>query len=134
MTSKLILDTFKSWAQNTKQGYKNFLQTDVSMFWIIDSSIDATLNFPTQMTDIYVADITKCYESIPLDGPDYLLDAITFITKAKYSQIASKHPRSVVSLWIRVARDGSPAATKWATNSPTSGIWFPLSIERLLNL
>ena len=86
------------------------------------------------MTDIYIADITRCYESIPLDGPDNLLDAITFITKAAYSQIASKHPRSVVSLWVWVARDGSPATTKWATNSPTSGIWFPLSIERLFNL
>ena len=46
ITSNLILDIVKSWAQLKEKGYKNFLQVDTSLFWIVDSIIDTVLNFP----------------------------------------------------------------------------------------
>jgi hypothetical protein len=65
-------------------GYKNILRVDTNMYWIIDSVVDATLNLPDQILDIFVADICCCYESIPLQGPDNLLEAITFVTSMAF--------------------------------------------------
>ena len=79
LTSAEILETYKSWANSLEIGYKNFLKVDTSMFWLIDSAVDAILNFLDRIFDIFVADITRCYESIPLQGEDNLLEAIQFI-------------------------------------------------------
>jgi hypothetical protein len=57
----LVIEAFKSWAFTTELGYKNFLNLNTSMFCLMDSVIDAYL-----MEDIFVADFTCCYESIPL--------------------------------------------------------------------
>ena len=134
ITSNLILDTFKSWAKVTEQGYRNFLKTDTSLCWIVDSIIDATLNFPSHMTDIFVADITRCYESIPLQGEDNLLDATNFITNIAFRHASLLHPRCSIQLYVRIASDGTPVVAKWATSAQQSGTWFDLSAERLLSL
>jgi hypothetical protein len=109
ITSKLILESFKAWAVNTEKSYKRFLNIDTSIFWIIDSVLDATLNLPTQISDIFVADILRCYEAIPLKGPDNLLDALTYITNLAYKQAATAHPRAKTSIWVRISNDGTPA-------------------------
>ena len=129
ITSKLVLDTFKSWVKDTEQGYRNFLKADTSLCWIVDSIIDATLNFPSYMTDIFVADITKCYESIPLQGEDNLLDAITFITNIAFKQASLLHPRCTTQLYMKIAPNGTPAIAKWATSLPQLGTWFALSTQ-----
>ena len=66
LTSIEILESIKLWAKVTERGIKNFLHIDTSLYWIIDSIMDATLNFPDKIHDIFVVDITRCYESIPL--------------------------------------------------------------------
>ena len=68
ITSSLILESFKEYARLMEQSYCNFLQVQTSMFWIISLFVEATLNFRDDMTNIFVADITQCYESIPLEG------------------------------------------------------------------
>ena len=68
ITSKVILDSLKTWACLKNQSYKNFLQVDTSIFWIVDSVIDTALNLPIEINDIFVADICRCYETIPLHG------------------------------------------------------------------
>ena len=115
---KVILDTFKSWAKSTKQGYQNFLKVNTSLCWVIDSIIDATLNFPSSITDIFVANITRCYESIPLQGEDNLLNALTFVTKIAFKHIIVLHPKSIIQLWIRIATDGELMKSKWSTIQP----------------
>jgi hypothetical protein len=133
ITSKLILESFKAWVVNTEKSYKRFLNVDTSILWIIDSVLDATLNLPTQISDIYVADISRCYEAILLKGPDNLLDALTYITNLA-KQAATTHPRAETSIWVRISNDGTPANAQWYTRKPNCSNWFPLIAIRLLDL
>jgi hypothetical protein len=134
ITSKVLLDSLKTWACLKNQSYKNFLQVDTSIFWIVDSIIDTTLNLPNVMHDIFVADICRCYETIPLHGQDNILTAITFITSLAYRQAAIAHPKAVTYMWVRIGSDGSPASAKWATHQPWYGSWVQLTQNRLINL
>jgi hypothetical protein len=134
ITSKVVLESFQTWAQTRVVGYKNFLRVDTNMYWIVDSIIDATLNLPDQILDIFVANICRCYESISLHGPDNLLDAVTFVTSMAFKQAATSHPRSMTNIWVRVAKDGSPATARWATCCPHYGTWVEFPLQRLLKL
>lgn len=89
-----VLEMIKSWAKKRCESYKNFLRTHTSIFWIIDSILQFTLNLPTQITDIYVADVTRCYESIPIEGPDNLLDALRFTIDLGFREAAIQHPKA----------------------------------------
>jgi hypothetical protein len=134
LTSNILLESIKIWARSTEKGLKNFLQVETSFYWIIDSVLDATINLPEKIHDILVIDITRCYETIPLKGPDNLLLAVNFIVKIAFKQAASMHPRAVTSLWVRIDNNGLPANAKWATSRPSSANWFPISSNRLLEL
>ena len=134
ITPSLILEAFKEYARMMEQCYDNFLQIKTSMFWIINSSVEATLNFPDNMKDIFVADITRCYESIPLEGKDNLLEAIKYVTKQAYKHTRREHSKVVTSLWVRLSRDGTPVAAKWATALPGNGNWFHIPLHRIINL
>ena len=134
LTSNVILDSIKSWAHSTEKGYQNFMQVKTSLYWIIDSVMDATINLPAEIHDIFVADITRCYETIPLNGPDNLLLAVSFITKLAYKQAALVHPRASTSMWVRVDKAGVPVAARWATSKPTAANWFAIDSNRLLTL
>jgi hypothetical protein len=85
------LDVVKSWARSTKKGYNNFLQINISIFWIVNSIIDITLNFPESIYNDFVVDITRCYESILLQGAENLIDTITFVITIAYKQAVLKH-------------------------------------------
>jgi len=134
LTSNAMLETVKQWASSTEDGYDNFLRTKTSMFWSIDSIMDATLNLPEKIHDIFVADITCCYESIPLQGPDNLLDAISYITRTTFRYCSKLHPRATTTMWVRIRMDGAPAAAKWATSQPSQANWISLNDQRLLQL
>ena len=95
-----MLDTIKSWAQTTEKGYKNFMQVKTSLYWIIDSVMDATINLLDKIHDVFVADIARCYEIIPLTGPDNLFTAIGFVTKLAYKHAVLAHPRAYNSMWV----------------------------------
>jgi hypothetical protein len=62
-----VLEMFKIWCKKTRDGYNRFLSTQTSLFWSVDSILQVTLNLPEQLHDLYVADIARCYESIPLN-------------------------------------------------------------------
>jgi hypothetical protein len=129
-----MLESIRQWIATTEKGYESFLRTKTSMYWNIDSVQDATLNLPDKIFDIFVEDITCCYESIPLQGPDNLLEAITFITHKAFRHSSSLHPRATTSIWVRINKAGVPAAAKWATSQPSSANWISFSTERLLQL
>jgi hypothetical protein len=86
----------------------------------MDSFMDATLNFPEKIHDIFVADITRCYESIPLQGSDNLIHAVIFIINLAFKQASTQHPRVRIQIWVRIASTGIPVAAKWATSCPSS--------------
>ena len=110
ITSKVVLESFQISAQTRVVGYKNILRVDTSMYWIIDLVMDATLNLPDHILEIFVANICRCYESILLQGSNNLLEVVTFVTSIAFKQVAKSHLRSVANIWIRVTKDG-PLAT-----------------------
>lgn len=134
VTSNLILDTFKIWARKTEKGYKNFLQVDTSLFWIIDSVTDAILNLPTQIHDIFVADITRCYECIPLDGPNNLLEAISYIIKISFKEASLLQIKKTTCIWVRTDKDGTAYQAKWATNPAGNANWISINMDRIIML
>ena len=81
-----------------------------------------------------MADVTRCYESIPLQGPDNLLDSISFIISTTYKHAALEHPKASTQLWVRINQDNTPVMAKWATCQPSSSNWFVISLQRLLKL
>lgn len=129
-----VLETFRTWARKTVAGYRSFLKTNTSIFWMVDSVLQVTLNLPHEIHDIYVADITKCFESIPLTGPDNLLDAVKFILKMGYKEAALLHPKTETKLWIKISQDITPISACWGTTQPRYGCWIPMSQERLISL
>ncbi|KAG0568196.1 hypothetical protein KC19_6G001700 [Ceratodon purpureus] len=134
VTTVVILDSFKSWAKKLDIGYRNFLGTDTSSFWIVDSVIHVTLNLPPTMHDVYVADITKCYESIPLTGQDNLLEALQFMIRTGFQEAARLHTKAETILWVKFAQDNTPMTARWGTTQPKSGRWIPMSQTRLISL
>ena len=100
----------------------------------MDSIIDTTLNLPSKIEDIFVADICRCYETIPLHREDNTLIAIMFITSLAYKQAAQAHPRAMTHIWVQICSDSIPASTQWATHQPRYGSWIQLTQTRLLKL
>lgn len=96
-----ILEEVKEWAYTRVEGYKQFLKTNTSLYWIIDFINDFTLNVPPMIHNIYVADITRCFESIPVIGRDTLFEAMEFITSPGVSNMKRKFPNSEQFLWVK---------------------------------
>jgi hypothetical protein len=64
------------------------------MYWLINSIIDAILNLPTSMHDIFVADISRCYKTILLKRNDNLFQAISLIVPIAFKQAVQLHPKA----------------------------------------
>lgn len=127
-----LLEHVKEWAKATEQGYRNFLRCQTSIFWLVNSSVEVALNLPEKIQDVFVADVTRCYESIPLQGPDNLIDAISNIIKLGFRQAKHNHPRADPRIWIRVDSEGCAARATWATSCPSYGQWFSMTEEQLV--
>ena len=134
LSTMALLEEVKEWATTTVNGYKNFLGVDTSIYWIIDSIVDFTLNIPEKINNIYVADITRCFESIPISGNDTLYDAMEFITNIGMTNMRHKHPRSQQLLWIRINDKGVTTKAIWTSTCPKYGEWFPLPVTRFLQI
>lgn len=111
------------------------LGADTRNFWIIDSIMDMTLNLPDKIHNIFVADITHCYETIHVEGDDNLVHAISKLILNAFQQNRMEHPRSLHQLWVKFDEVKMTATTtKWASSPPSNGIWVELSAERLISL
>ena len=115
-------------------GYKNFLQVDTSIYWIIDSINDFCLNLPREIHNIYVADITRCFETIPINGQDTLYEAMKFITSLGVKNFNSKHPRSEPTIWFKINKQGFTIRAIWASSCPTYDNWSQMSVTKFLTL
>lgn len=134
IATMVVLDLVKDWAKTTEQGYRNFLRCQTSMFWLVNSSIEVALNLPQKIHDVFVADITRCYETIPVHGPDNLIEAVSSIIKIGFRQARKKHPRSDPRVWIRVDNEGCAARAIWASSCPSYGVWFDLTEAQLIEI
>jgi len=101
-----VLDMFRVWAKKRVDGYRSFMNTETSIYWLINSVIEVTLNLPYEIHNVYIADITKCFESIPLSGPDNLIDVVSFVMKTGYPEAKVLHPKANTQLWVRLTFDG----------------------------
>lgn len=87
-----LLEAVKIWAKATINGYKKFLHVDNSIYWIIDSINEFCLYLPNMIHNIYIADITRCFETIPINGHDIFFEAMEFITSLGVKNFKRKHP------------------------------------------
>ena len=134
LSTMALLEEVKEWAKITTNGYKNFLRVETSIYWIIDSINDFTLNTPVMINNIYVADITRCFETIPISGNDTLYDAMEFITMLGMTNMKRKHPRSEQLLWIRINDKGVTTKAVWTSTCPKHGDWFPIPVTKFLQI
>jgi len=88
---------------------------------MINSSVEAALNLPDKIHDIFVADITRCYKFIPLDEPDNLVDTIAHIIKIGFQHARCKYMRATPQIWIHIDNAGQAARASWETNCPLYG-------------
>ena len=130
-----ILPVLKLWFAKRTQSYSSILGIRTKNFWMIDSVLDIALNLPDKVYDIFVADIAHCYEAIPLEGDDNLMDAISKLISFAFQQKRIDHPRSKQSLWVRFdERKMSASSTRWASHCPDGEIWVEITEERLVSL
>jgi hypothetical protein len=134
ITTMLVLEMVKEWAMGLSQGYTNFLKVNTSLYWLVNSSIEVALNLPDQIHDVFVADITRCYESIPLHGPDNLIDAVAFIIRIGFRHAKTRYPRASPLVWVRVNSEGTAAKASWSTSRPSQGDWFSITADRLIQM
>ena len=134
ITTMRVLESVKEWAQLKRISYARFLKVETSLFWLVNSSIEVALNLPNQVTDIFVANITRCFESIPLTGPDNLIDAVAFVIKLGYKQAKSNHPRATPMIWVHVNDAGEAVQAQWASSKPFYGESFSLTAERIIEI
>ena len=118
-----LLEEVRQWANTTLNGYKNFLKVNTSIYWVIDSINDFCLNLPHEIHNIYVADITRCFETIPINGHDTLFEAMEFITSLGVKNFRSKNPRYEPSIWFRTNDNGVTTKAIWASTCPAYGNW-----------
>lgn len=131
---QLIIVELKQWCRQCCDTYKRFSNVSANSFWMIDSLYDFTLNLPNAIHSVYMADITCCYESIPLIGTDNLPDALKFIIKLAFQQYHSGR-RQEHAIWVHIKPStGKADSAKWSTTCPGTSCWIPLSQERLNTL
>ena len=134
MATMALLEDVKEWAKLTIIRYKNFLRIDTSIYWIIDSINDFCINLPNNIHNIFVADITRCFETIPINGQDTLFEAMEFITSLGIKIFKRKHPRSEPSFWIKSSALGVTSKVVWASTCPNYGNWTYMSVTKFLEL
>jgi len=129
-----ILESVKAWATELATCYKQFMQVETSLYWIVNSAVEMALNLPPIITDIYVADITRCFESIPLEGKDNLQDAVAHLITTGFKQEQKSHPKATVAVWIHFDEARQAVRAIWGTCAPNHGNWMPFSRDRIISL
>lgn len=97
-------------------------------FWIVESTIEHVLNLPIQLNDTFVADVTRCYETIPLEGPEGLISVIdTFINTA----FCMAKKTGYAGLFATPETTYQKARIQWKSSMSTSKGSFEITSQRL---
>lgn len=130
----LVVIELKAWYNLWIGTYKRFGKVVANIYWVINLLFDFTLNLPPAIHSIYMADITRCYESIPLSSVDNLPDALQFVIRLAFQQHHFDH-RKEQAIWVHINSITSKVdSAKWSLSRLGSSCWIPLSQQRLLSL
>ncbi|EFJ12422.1 hypothetical protein SELMODRAFT_425444 [Selaginella moellendorffii] len=78
----------------------NLLRTETNCFWTLSSMAEFSINLPERVYCAFSGDISRCYEAIPLNGPDGLINVLTKLInrawqlKRKKRQVLFLHNRN----------------------------------------
>lgn len=86
-----LISEIQVWVKLRTDKYRQIGKAKTSMLWMISSMHEFVLNLLDSISCMFITDITRCYENIPLEGPDNLPDALGFITKAAFTQRSLKN-------------------------------------------
>lgn len=100
---------------------------------MIESLYEFIMNMPEDIRAIYTADITQCYERIPLEGCDNLHEALEFVTHKGFSHhndASQKH-----SIWVHInTESGLADHAKWDKKVPNSSCWIEMTYDWVMTL
>lgn len=87
-------------------------KTDGNPFWIVKNASEVMLNLPKNISNIFTADITRCYENIPLTREFGLMNILEKICEWDFKKkekegymkisLAKKTPKWVKKSCIRI--------------------------------
>lgn len=127
-----ISDELKTWARAQQQHLQRFFNIQTSFFWVIDSMFEFTLNLPERVHTLFIADITHCYETIPLTGSDSLPQAIKHVTQIAYNHHNTLHRQAEV-IWVHInLASGMADKAKWASRPPGLSCWLKFDVKRCM--
>lgn len=125
-----LLEEVRQWAKVTTHRYKNFLWVDTSIYWIIDSINDFCLNLPQEIHNIYVANFTRCFETILVNMHDILFEGTEFLISVGVKVFKSKYPTSAPTIWFKTNEHEVKTRAIWASTCPTYGNWSQMSVTK----
>jgi hypothetical protein len=134
--TELALKAMEEHAGNRARFLRGFHHTRTSVFPPVRSMYDVLLNLPETIHTIYCADITKCYEAIPVDdSPNSLQTVVRWLFKTTFAHIRTTSG-TVPVMWVKWDRTaGIPLTVRWgsASKMPQSKLhtWFCMDLERL---
>lgn len=129
---QLIIVELKVWCKLQSEIYKWFGRCTANLYWVIDLLFDITLNLPEATRCMYMADITRCYKSIPLIGADNLLEALKFVIQLAFEQHHTHYCKEKV-IWVHIKEAiGKVDLARWGSKCLGTSFWIPLSQEWLL--
>lgn len=130
---KLILQELKTWGDDQAKMILNLHRKKTTYFGVIESLYKFIMNLPAQIRAIYIADITQCYERIPLVGKDNLHEALKFIIQRGFCQHNGSSCEH--SIWVHINIDNDLAdCAKWDKKLSCSTCWIEMSYERIMSI
>ena len=109
---------------------------DSNFYPAASSPFEVFLNLPDQLTSVFVADITKCFEKIPVqDVPNSLQTAICWLFNLAFR---GRHAATLLYVWWSY-KSGKASSPKWTKAQPPNkrsddGVWFGFSKDRIISL
>lgn len=101
---------------------------------LCSNTVDVALNLPTLATDIFVADISHCYETIPTSGTDALSTVVQACINIVFWQAQVGH-KVYHKLFIWFDHTKVQFSTvRWATHSPPVSTWIEFTSDRSFEL
>lgn len=102
----------------------------------VNSMYDVLLNLPREAHSVFAADVTRCYEAIPVDAlsEHNLQTTVRWLLRKAFARQKEVF-RHDVWLWVNwhIGKD-KPCNTRWARTRPQGKYWVGFSMERLFQI
>lgn len=127
---KLLVEEIREWAAQQTRTIHLITGNRYNLIWMIDSMFEFVLNLPNKIIFcLFIADITRCYERIPLTGADNLTDALSYITKKAFQHRRSKFKSQ--EIWVHINTvSGLADKARWSQRVPGKTCWIEMTQSR----